>query len=72
MLVEAYLNKDFESILNKASLVTPDGMPLAFAIRLLYGHRQDLVAGMDLMPSLIELLPKIIFLFFFMAQLRIF
>lgn len=53
MLVEAHDNPRFASVLEKADLVTPDGMPLVIALRLLHGLRQERVAGMDLMPALI-------------------
>ncbi|MFD2742974.1 MULTISPECIES: WecB/TagA/CpsF family glycosyltransferase [Sphingobacterium] len=53
MCIEAYDNADFARIVNQADLVTPDGMPLAKAIKLLYGVEQDRVAGMDLLPDLL-------------------
>lgn len=45
MCIEAWRNKDFAAIVNGANLVTPDGMPLVKALRLLYGIKQDRVAG---------------------------
>jgi len=54
MLIEAYLNSDFCQIVNQAAIATPDGMPLAKSMKLLYGIEQDRVAGMDIMPSLME------------------
>lgn len=54
MTVEAYLDKDFCSIVNNAEIVTPDGMPLAKAIKFIYGISQDRVAGMDLIGDLFE------------------
>ena len=53
MLVESYKDKSFATEVNDADLVTPDGMPLSWSIRLLYGNRQDRVAGMDLLPDLL-------------------
>lgn len=53
MLVEAHNDPPFASVLEKADLVTPDGMPLVLALRLIHGIRQERVAGMDLMPALI-------------------
>lgn len=53
MLVEAYSNVEFSSVVNNADLVTPDGMPLTKALKTLYGIDQDRVAGMDLLPDLL-------------------
>lgn len=53
MLVEAYNNKDFATVVNNADMVTPDGMPLAKALYHLYLIKQDRVAGMDLLPDLL-------------------
>ena len=52
MTIEAYLNKDFCNIVNNADIATPDGMPLAKAIKFIYGISQDRVAGMDLTEDL--------------------
>lgn len=41
-------------MVNQADIVTPDGMPLVWALRLLYGIKQERVAGMNLLPSLLE------------------
>jgi N-acetylglucosaminyldiphosphoundecaprenol N-acetyl-beta-D-mannosaminyltransferase len=54
MLIEAYKDKAFEKIVNDADLATPDGMPLAIAIKFIYGLKQDRVAGMDIMPSILK------------------
>ncbi len=54
MLVEAHYDKSFARVVNGADLVTPDGKPLAWGIRLLYAKRQDRVAGMDLLPDLLQ------------------
>ena len=54
MLVEAYRNVSFASIVNNADMITPDGMPLTWGLKLLHGVRQDRVAGMDLLPDLLE------------------
>ncbi len=53
MCIEAVYSKSFANTVNGANLVTPDGMPLAKAINLLYGVKQDRVAGMDLLPDLL-------------------
>ncbi len=54
MCIEAHQNKEFADIVNGADLVTPDGMPLVKALKLLYGIQQDRVAGMDLLPDLLK------------------
>ena len=52
MLIEAYKDENFKEVVNNASIATPDGMPIAKAMKLLYGIDQDRVAGMDLMPDM--------------------
>ncbi|HEU4472783.1 MAG TPA: WecB/TagA/CpsF family glycosyltransferase, partial [Flavisolibacter sp.] len=54
MLVEAYQNKDFASIVQNADVATPDGKPLSWALRLLYNTKQERVSGMDLLPDLLR------------------
>lgn len=54
MVIEAYNNKEFNHILNQADLATPDGKPLAIAMRLLHKKPQMRVAGMDLLPDLLK------------------
>lgn len=55
MLVETHWSKSFSRIVNTADIVTPDGMPLVWALRLLHNYKQDRVAGMDLLPDLLRL-----------------
>jgi len=55
MVIETYLDKSFCHIVNNADIATPDGMPLAKAMKILYGVEQDRVAGMDLMPDLMKI-----------------
>jgi N-acetylglucosaminyldiphosphoundecaprenol N-acetyl-beta-D-mannosaminyltransferase len=55
MTIEAYLDKNFSSQVNTATLVLTDGMPLVIALKLLYGDKQDRIAGMDALPSLMKL-----------------
>jgi N-acetylglucosaminyldiphosphoundecaprenol N-acetyl-beta-D-mannosaminyltransferase len=52
MLMEAYWSPDFGIVLQNADLVTPDGMPLVWMMRLLGARQQDRVAGMDLLQAL--------------------
>jgi len=54
MTIEANDDASFLDVVNSADIMTPDGMPLAKAIKYLYGINQDRVAGMDLMPSLMQ------------------
>ena len=54
MTIEAYNDKKFEAIVNSANIATPDGMPLAKAIKYIYGIEQDRVAGMDLTYDIIR------------------
>ena len=53
MLVEAYTDYDLANVICNADIVTPDGMPLTWALIWLYGIRQERVAGMDLLPDLL-------------------
>jgi N-acetylglucosaminyldiphosphoundecaprenol N-acetyl-beta-D-mannosaminyltransferase len=54
MLIEGYKAPAFQQIINQADIATPDGMPLAKAMKWLYGIDQERVAGMDLMPDLMR------------------
>lgn len=54
MFIEAYKDIQFNKIINDADIVTPDGMPLTWSLRLLYKIKQERVAGMDLLPDLLE------------------
>ena len=52
MLIEAYIDYNFAKVVNNANIITPDGKPLAWALRFLYGIKQERAAGMDLLPDL--------------------
>jgi N-acetylglucosaminyldiphosphoundecaprenol N-acetyl-beta-D-mannosaminyltransferase len=54
MVMEAYDNPDFQRVVNEADLVTPDGMPLVWALRLLGIPEASRVYGPDLTPLLCE------------------
>ncbi|WP_242928730.1 WecB/TagA/CpsF family glycosyltransferase [Pontibacter vulgaris] len=54
MLVESYKDKSFNTLLNQADVATPDGGPVSKLMKLLYGQQQDRVAGMDLVPRLLQ------------------
>lgn len=54
MTIEAYWSSSFATCVNNANFVTPDGMPVAKSLGLLYGIAQARVAGMDLLPQLLR------------------
>ncbi|MBW4430145.1 MAG: WecB/TagA/CpsF family glycosyltransferase [Nostoc desertorum CM1-VF14] len=58
MLVEAYLCSEFSLVLKHADLVTPDGMPLVWMMKLMGVNTQNRVAGMDILLSLFQLAPQ--------------
>ncbi len=53
MTIEAYWDADYSVAVNSADLIVADGMPIAKAMRLFYGVRQERIAGMDLLPVLL-------------------
>ena len=53
LLIEAYKTDSVATVVNNAVIVTPDGKPITWALRFLYGIEQDRVAGMDLLPDLL-------------------
>jgi N-acetylglucosaminyldiphosphoundecaprenol N-acetyl-beta-D-mannosaminyltransferase len=52
MLIEAHRDSLFGAVLNQADLVTPDGMPLVWMLRLSGAVQQDRVAGVDVLEGL--------------------
>jgi len=58
MLMEAYWHPEFSSVLKSADLVTPDGMPLVWMMRLMGAPEQNRVAGMEILMSLCQLAPQ--------------
>ena len=54
MIMEAYDLRSFMQVVNDADLVTPDGMPLVWAMRRLGIPNQERVYGPELMIKLIE------------------
>lgn len=52
MVIEAHKDEGFNRMLNAADIAAPDGVPLRIAMRMMYGIRQERVAGMDMFPSL--------------------
>ncbi len=57
MLVEAYRHPELALVLENAELVTPDGMPLVWMIRLMGRENQNRVAGLDILTTLCNLAP---------------
>ena len=53
-VMEAYDSAEFREVMNQADLVTPDGMPLVWGLRLLGEHPASRVYGPDLMPLVLE------------------
>ncbi|NJR50154.1 MAG: WecB/TagA/CpsF family glycosyltransferase [Leptolyngbyaceae cyanobacterium CSU_1_3] len=51
VVMTAYWRKPYQQVLKSAALVTPDGMPLVWALRLLKDPTQTRVYGPDLMLS---------------------
>ncbi|MGC4034404.1 MAG: WecB/TagA/CpsF family glycosyltransferase [Chitinophagaceae bacterium] len=54
MYIEAHKSEKFLGVINNAEVITPDGQPLTWALRFLYGIKQERVAGMDLLPDLLK------------------
>ncbi|MBW4658830.1 MAG: WecB/TagA/CpsF family glycosyltransferase [Drouetiella hepatica Uher 2000/2452] len=52
MLMEAHTDPSFASVLEAADMVTPDGMPLVWLMKLMGVPHQDRVAGMDIFLAL--------------------
>lgn len=53
-LMEAHADPSFAQISHNADIVTPDGLPITWALKWLYNITQDRVAGMDLLPHLLK------------------
>ncbi|KXG78333.1 putative N-acetylmannosaminyltransferase [Fervidicola ferrireducens] len=54
MVMEAYDSPAFRKVVNNADLVVPDGMPLAYGLRLLGMRGQERVCGPELMLHVCE------------------
>jgi N-acetylglucosaminyldiphosphoundecaprenol N-acetyl-beta-D-mannosaminyltransferase len=53
-LMEAYDSPDFQVVMNEADLVTPDGMPLVWGLKLLGQKDSSRVYGPDLTPIVLQ------------------
>jgi N-acetylglucosaminyldiphosphoundecaprenol N-acetyl-beta-D-mannosaminyltransferase len=58
MVIEANQNQGFADVLRSADLVTPDGMPLVWMLRLMGVAGQERVAGPDVLAALCSSAPK--------------
>ena len=54
MVMEAYDHADYQTIVNAADLVVPDGMPLVWMLRRLGYPEQERVSGPDLMAYVLQ------------------
>jgi len=54
MLMEAHWHPELSAVLKSADIVTPDGMPLVWMMKLLGAGDQNRVAGMDILMSLCD------------------
>jgi N-acetylglucosaminyldiphosphoundecaprenol N-acetyl-beta-D-mannosaminyltransferase len=54
VIMESFDSQEFQNIINQADLVTPDGMPLVWMLRLKGHPRQQRVYGPTLMLHLLE------------------
>ncbi len=54
MLIEAHRAPAFSTVLKSADMVTPDGMPLVWMLKMAGARDQDRVAGMDLFLAVCE------------------
>lgn len=53
-VMEAYDNPSFQKMINKADIVTPDGMPLVWALRRMGYKNQERVYGPDLTLKIVR------------------
>jgi N-acetylglucosaminyldiphosphoundecaprenol N-acetyl-beta-D-mannosaminyltransferase len=54
MLIEAYQQPEFYNILQNADLVTPDGMPLVWMLKIFGVRKPSRIAGMDILLALCQ------------------
>ena len=54
MLIEGHRNAQFGRVLRGADLVTPDGMPLVWILKIMGAAQQDRVAGVDVLEGLCQ------------------
>ncbi len=54
MIIEGHKNPEFKKLVNNSTFSFPDGMPLVFAFKALYGMKQDRIAGIDFMMDALK------------------
>lgn len=54
MIIESYKDPEFKKNVNNSAFSFPDGVPLVWALRLLYGIKQERIAGIDFMIDAIK------------------
>jgi N-acetylglucosaminyldiphosphoundecaprenol N-acetyl-beta-D-mannosaminyltransferase len=54
MVIEAHNDPSFQKVLDEATLVLPDGKPVAMSCRWLHKRKQERIPGMDFMPALLQ------------------
>ena len=54
MLIEAYDDPAFATVVNSATYAFPDGFPVAKSFKWLHGIVQERIAGMDFLPSFLQ------------------
>lgn len=54
MIVEAVRDPAFAQVVNHATWVTADGVPLLWALQALHGIRQERITGLDVLPTLLH------------------
>lgn len=57
MLIEAHSDPAFASILDNADVITPDGMPIVWLMKMMGDRAQNRVAGMDILLELCRQMP---------------
>jgi N-acetylglucosaminyldiphosphoundecaprenol N-acetyl-beta-D-mannosaminyltransferase len=57
MLVEAYDSKAFNTIVNSADIVAPDGFPVAKSFNIIYGLKQERIDGTGIMNKVLAQCP---------------
>ena len=55
MVIESYDNKKFQNIVNNADIITPDGMPLVWTLKLMGINKAQRVYGPKLMVELLKI-----------------
>jgi len=54
MVVEGHQDPEFQTIINNANIVAPDGKPISLFLKYFSKLKQDRVCGMDILPDLLK------------------